>query len=569
VCEHKEEKMRMKAIAVAVVIAALLLPAAVFAGGGAEGATAGKPMTISWMGRGSYIANYVEGKESWFTEQLEAKFNVDIKWNGIDPNDGEKVTVMLAAGEFPDAGNPWGDAYKHFDDGVSRAINEDMIRKYAPNYTRIMEKEYPLGWLMYRNKYNPKEFISIQGISTNTDCTLWFLGFRTDWAEKVGMPVPNYKQKKVSGDRTGKMYFLDETVTLDWVEKLLIAFRDKDPDGNGKNDTIPWGANKYFGWTWNAITGAFGFAETFNVFEDGKLYEWCVYPGYKDFLKLAAKWYKAGLVDKEFVNLDLTPAWQKLEKQLIGASTVQISYLDQTYALSRPPNTIVPDEDAKKGAEGVIMVPPVGPKGKQGSKAYGINPVGYPFLINKKVDDTKCATILAILDWMRFDGDEPFVYALNGKPGVHFDWQAEPWNSAPIARKADQIPNDVTKAAQFYNGYPPGYTREKNKFVVTSKLLNLYNTWMFAERGQSLSIRPYRADILNETKYNDLNRKYGATLSTIVNEFQLKAITGALDVDAEWDAYVANWNKNGGAEMMAEMAKAPILSELRKGKKVY
>ena len=562
--------MRTRVLAAALVVVALLLPATVFAGGGSEGAaSAGKPMAITWLARGSVNPLWVEGKDTWFIEQIESKFNVDIKLNGIDPNDGEKVTVMLAAGEFPDLGNPWGDTYKHFDDGVSRGISEDMIRKYAPNYARIMEKEYPIGWLMYRNKQNPKEFISIQGIATNTDCNLWFLGFRVDWAEKVGMPVPNYKQKKVSGDRFGKIYFLDETVTVDWVEKLITAFRDKDPDGNGKNDTIPWGANKYFGWTWNAITGAYGFAEGYNVFEGEKLYDWAVYPGYKDFLKLAAKWYKAGLVDKEFVNLDLTPAWQKLENQLIGAGTVQISYLDQEYALKRPPNTLVPDADAKKGAEGVVMVPPVGPTGKQGARAYGTNPVGYPFLINKKVDDTKCATILAILDWMRYDGDESFVWALNGKPGVHFDWQGEPWNSAPIARKADQVPADVTKAGNFPNSYPPGYTREKNKFVVTSKLLNLYNTWMFAPRGQALSIRPYRLDVFNETKYGTLNTKYGATLSTIVNEFQLKAITGVLDVDSEWDAYVANWNKNGGAELMAEMAKAPILSELRAGKKVY
>jgi putative aldouronate transport system substrate-binding protein len=353
------------------------------------------------------------------------------------------------------------------------------------------------------------------------------------------------------------------------VEKLLIAFRDKDPDGNGKNDTIPWGGCNSFGWMWNGITGAFGFAETFNVSDGGKLYEWCVYPGYKDFLKLAAKWYKAGLVDKEFVSLSLQAAWQKVQNQLIGAATTQISYVDQDSAMARPPNTIVPDADAKKGAEGVILVPPVGPTGKQGSKAYGINPVGYPFLINKKVDDTKAAKILQILDWMRYDGDESFVWALSGKPGVHFDWQGEPWNSVPLARKAEQIPGDVTKAGNFPNSYPPSYTKDKIKFVWSAKLLNLYNTWMFAERGQALSIRPYRSDLFNETRYSELNAKYGATLGTIVNEFQLKAITGVLDVDAEWDAYVANWNKNGGAELMAEMAKAPILSELRKGKRVY
>jgi putative aldouronate transport system substrate-binding protein len=563
----REDELRARTFVAACIAIALLLPSVVSASGAPEGL--GPRMTITWLARGSLDPSWVDGEKSWFIQQLEDRFSVDIRLNGIDSNDGDKVTAMLAAGEFPDCGNPWVDPYQGYGQGLSRAIPEEMVRFYAPNYSRVMERDYPIGWLMYRNRANPQEFLSIQGIATSTDCGLWFLGFRADWAAKVGMPVPNFKEKRIPADRSGKMYFLDQDVSLDWVEKLLIAFRDKDPDGNGRNDTIPWGASRYFGWTWNAITGCFGFAEGYNVSDGGTLFSWAVYPGYRDFLALAARWYRAGLVDRDFVNLDLVPAWQKVESQRIGVSTVQLSYVDQEYAARRPPNTIVPDGDLQKGAAGVILVPPVGKTGKQGSRAYGINPVGYPFLINRTVDDAKCARILAILDWMRFGAEEPFVWALYGKSSVHFDWQGEPWSSPVVPRKADRVPAGYPKAGGFPSAYPPGYTRDRNRYAVTGKLLSIYTGWLFSDRGQSLTIRPYRADVLGETRYAELDRRYGAALTAIVNDYQLKVITGQLDVTSTWDAYVATWRRSGGDELMAEMAKAPILSELRKGRKAY
>ena len=84
-----------------------------------------------------------------------------------------------------------------------------------------------------------------------------------------------------------------------------------------------------------------------------------------------------------------------------------------------------------------------------------------------------------------------------------------------------------------------------------------------------MTIRPYKFDLFEETNLTELNKKYKDTLNTIKDEFQLGVITGAIDLDAEWDSYVAKYRKNGGDEIIAEYMKAPIVSELRKGKTVY
>ncbi len=57
--------------------------------------------------------------------------------------------------------------------------------------------------------------------------------------------------------------------------------------------------------------------------------------------------------------------------------------------------------------------------------------------------------------------------------------------------------------------------------------------------------------------------RYGAQLTTIVDEFRMKAIVGEADIDKEWDNYVQNWLNNGGKEKLEELEKAKTVEELR------
>ena len=44
---------------------------------------------------------------------------------------------------------------------------------------------------------------------------------------------------------------------------------------------------------------------------------------------------------------------------------------------------------------------------------------------------------------------------------------------------------------------------------------------------------------------------------------------GDIDAAAEWDAYVAEWRKAGGDDIIAELEQAPIVSEFREGRLTY
>ena len=67
----------------------------------------------------------------------------------------------------------------------------------------------------------------------------------------------------------------------------------------------------------------------------------------------------------------------------------------------------------------------------------------------------------------------------------------------------------------------------------------------------------------------DLITRYGEELQTLAREFYFKAVTGEIDVDAEWDGYVSEWLSNGGQEMLAEMRKAPLVEPLLEGRFEY
>lgn len=547
--------------------AAVLVATAVTAG--ATGTTEPEgPMEITWL------MQLNQGETTtWFIEELNKKFNVKIKPNGISPQNNDPINVMLAAGEMPDTAFMMAqDPKKLYSEGVIRGIPVALIRKNMPNYTKTLDSKYPTGWLMNVNPDNKDERLALTSLLYYSDSILMgLLEFRIDQARKVGFDLPDYDTKKRSLDNFGRCYFLDYSVTMEWLEKLLIAFRDKDPDGNGKNDTIPWATCSDKNWSFVNIYGSFGLAPGYTRLVNGELMDCYIDPAWKDFLKLVARWYKEGLIDREFANLTLAKSWEKIANGQVGAGVNNITYVGGDPA--RPPNSRVKAEElaAKKGAEVVILPPPIGPTGQQGARAYTpIGALGFDRqMFSKKVSDAKLAKILQIIDYARCGTLENWVYSLYGKPDVHFTWSGEPWKSTPTVKKPEEVPAGYPKQGGLGIGYPYWYTKENFYLVFSTKICDFLVDYLIDGPGQKFAIRPYRTDFFNETKFSEINAKVSGTLNTIVDEYYVKAIIGELDIDATWNDYVQRWRTNGGNDLLAELKKAPLAAELRKGTTKY
>ena len=532
----------------------LLVPFA--ASGEAQAEAAAEEVTeITWMSPWT---------DAWTFQDIEERFGITVISNGINENDREKREVMLAAGEQPDIGGWWGNPLDHFEAGLTRAIPKAWIREYAPNLAAIFD-QYPLAWIASENPENEDELIALHGVAVNTDGTTFYPMFRVDYARRLGFDLPSYDAEKIPLDRFGRVYYLDHDVAFSDYEALLRAFRDGDADGNGQNDTIPFGASDRANRNWQTLIGSFGVVWGGNRLVDGELTDWRTDPGMKEFLKRMAIWWEDGLIDQEFMNLSLFKMWEKVQSGVIGSVSEVAIYAGADYAVNRPPNTFIPDEELGGGREVVLIPPLVGPGGVQGATSGAVvGPVGsYPYFIASQVSDAKLQKILEILDYY-MGTDEGYVAYQFGKENVHFDWEGDPWQSKPIVRPAEQVPDGFPErgGASFYPRYR---TDERMQLILEGHTADWTTNYLLQPAGQRISMRPYKWDFFNDTNLVEVNQRVGETLGTMFNEYFLRALTGEIDVDDTWDDYVERWHENGGDEVLAELAKAPIVSELRRG----
>ena len=239
----KQKKKRLGTFIMLIV----LVPFFAFATGQSETTTSDELMEITWQFR---------YETSWALEDLNEMFNVNIISNGLWNNDSEAMDLMFASGDIPDVFTR-GDVAEHYQEGITRSIPNSMIRQYAPNYTSILNK-YPWAWIYHATPDKEDEQIGVVGVSLTSTWPFFFPAFRVDWAKNLGIELPNYEENKRSLEDAGRVYFLDEGRDIQWFEDLMVAFRDGDADGDGKNDTIPLAGCTNFSRSFAGLIGAFG-----------------------------------------------------------------------------------------------------------------------------------------------------------------------------------------------------------------------------------------------------------------------------------------------------------------------
>ncbi|NLC67316.1 MAG: hypothetical protein GX754_00715 [Clostridiaceae bacterium] len=353
------------------------------------------------------------------------------------------------------------------------------------------------------------------------------------------------------------MHYTQEAFTIDELEQILEAFTKGDPDNDGKDNTFGISACDDIVYSWNTVMGSFGYAYRYNINVEGKLYEWCIAPQHREFLKLANKWFKNGWLDPEFVTLNRTKMWEKITAGIIGYWNDPFNYVDPTSeGLKKRPPMSIPQYNSN--AKILIATGEIGKDGKRGVGQWTAGgEFNDNFFINKNVDDEKLIRILRIFDYINLDS-EGVILSNWGEEGVHFKWSGEAHKSPPIRL-------DGMGSKQGFGFYNLDILTDENvKYNYTEVPLKIYQ-WASTE-GLKYVIKPYRWDFFNETKYADVNSKYGSGLQTIWKEFFYKAIVGEVNIndDAVWDAYVQKWLKEGGAELLAELEKAPVVEELSK-----
>ncbi|CAM4137840.1 extracellular solute-binding protein [Paenibacillus alkaliterrae] len=243
-----------------------------------------------WVGlNGNVAATLADYSELKVYKKLEENTGtkVEFKHPSTDPAQAEEqFNLMIASGNYPDViEKSWLVSGKGPDalieDGTLIRLNE-LIDQHAPNIKKYLSEHPEIEKMIKTDSGNIYAFPFIRGDNE----LMVFFGpiIRQDWLEKLN---------------------LEEPATIEEWEKVLTAFRDGDPNGNGKKDEIPYLLNyrNVRSGATNELIGAWGIAAQFYQV-NGKVMYGEIQPEYKQFLETMQRWYKEKLIDPDFAATD-------------------------------------------------------------------------------------------------------------------------------------------------------------------------------------------------------------------------------------------------------------------------
>lgn len=246
---------------------------------------------------------YIEGEShednfvsKFYTEKLNIKYKA--KWIVDSAQSGEKLNAAVASNDLPDMFAVTPElAGRLMKAGQVQAVG-DVYNKYASDRLKeICNYQDGRGFLATTN--DGKLYGLPQQNDFANNIPMYFI--RKDWLDKLGLAVPKTQEEFIA---------------------VAKAFKDQDPDGNGKNDTIAIAFDKTLG---QDRAGINAFANPFNAYSkiwikdssDGLMYS-SIQPEMKTALGFMQTLYKDGLLDKEFAVKDGSKVAEDIAAGKIG-----------------------------------------------------------------------------------------------------------------------------------------------------------------------------------------------------------------------------------------------------------
>ncbi len=342
---------------------------------------------------------------------------------------------------------------------------------------------------------------------------------RKDWLDKLGLQPPK---------------------TVDDWHTMLKAFKEGDPNGNGKADEF--GLAPVSSPMMETLLYGMGMGnEWFQV--DGKVKYTPIDPLYKDYLQVMAQWYKEGLIDPDFLVSDVNTQNARIANGTLGVFENYLSSFTTYEAAAK-----VNDPNAKfigiqyptmNAGEKPLLSQQVGLVDRITGMAITVN--------NKHLEET--------VKWL------DYLYTEEGQQLVNFGPEGMGYDMVDgkielkeevktITKPSNDIFQSVGKYGLIFDHFPQVKTKEYLVFTTsTPEQLAAAELWTTAVNKQHLpGIAPLAEDAANyATKLE--------SASTYMKEMRGKFIMGLEPLD-KWDAYVAELKKFGIEEVIAILQKS-------------
>lgn len=463
-----------------------------------------------------------------FTKWAEEKTNIKIEWDLVPDNAlNDRKQLMLASGDYPEVilhGNlTKEEQMKYGKQGVFIPLN-NLIEQYAPNIKKAMED------IPYMKSSITSPDGNIYALPQVNECyhcdnalKVWM---NKAWLDKLGMQVPT---------------------TTEEFYQVLKAFKEKDPNGNGKQDEIPLTGSDEM-WTGNVTaflmnafivddytektTGTFLRVVNDKVEFVANTEEW------KQGLEYLNKLYKEGLIDPAAFTQNADAIQQLANREgdnIMGTLTTAL--LSYAY----------PMNDTTPRHKDYVVVPPLkGPNGVQQTLFFGgIN--NSQFAITNKATKEQQIAAIRFADLMYTE--EAIVLQEHGP-------EDKGWRMA----KEGELDLNGNQAKYAENVNPNPKPTHNDGWEQIGPSLRTYDyraSWAalqqdpLAEGGYgkrlnevSKEYEPYHSKeqfpngLFIALEDADLSAQIKTTLVEYVKSNMAQFITGSKDISKEWDNYV-------------------------------
>lgn len=391
--------MKKKYVVLASLLAVTLLSSACSGNGGSSASTspsakAGESpaadnkekLSLTWFVNAPGNAQLPSADKDFVKKKIEEKFNVDLKliYMPKGPDYLSKINTMIASGEVPDLFYMEGlESNKYIKDGIARDLTTLVTPQTMPNYFKWITpqelKQYQVQNVFKRAPipYLKKNYRSYY--------------VRKDWLDKLGLKMPE---------------------TYDDMVAVMKAFTEKDPDGNGKNDTYGFSA------AGSGTTLPFDFPEFIKnglvgdfVIENNQFIDIRTDIRMQKVLDDVKKLMAMNVVDPDWL---LNKGGQNIEKATQGKVGI-INSSGLTDAFDSNSNGFQAKTKAVTGVANADWEPfNIG-----GNTGMWVEPLpGNPFLVSTKTSDAKAKRSIEILDWL--SSEEGYLLTHYGIEGVDY-----------------------------------------------------------------------------------------------------------------------------------------------------
>ncbi len=490
----------------------------------------------------------------WKTEK-ELKIDIVDEFNGVDSDYDQKVSMAMTSGSIPDIMrvSTQAEVIELYENGMIMDMTE-YYEEYANDAIKAKYDSYPAGLGLDRGKIDGGLYALP---AANGDVAPIICFMRSDWIDEIGLTV----------DEDG-----DRVVTYQEIIDVAKAFKDANVEG--VENPLGLCINEII---WREGEGAYGLnfiANAFNAWpdtwfvKDGELVYGSVQDEVKDFLKVANQLYEDGILDAQVGTREFDAVTETMVNgqfgMCFGAGHCPNWGLVNVYAMNN-------DADYKcflvSDLDGVI-------RHKHSDSAE----TGF-IVVSSECEYPEVAVEILNLWFGYMDTADKDANLFNDESVKELDEMGTDFAVGPYRISlnfyTDALKNTLNTDKwvageltdeefialdggyeQWVNSYKAFKANEEDPSVALDA-----NDWkVYTSRFEAYSLLSvldaYEKQEWLSPEFPAITDSRWATLKDLQQQTYLKMIKGEVDIDAEWDNFVQQWNDLGGAEITADAAKS-------------